>query len=85
MTDCFFFFFYKIAKIPLTEHTIYTNNKIKHGRMPQNECEKSRWVEGETYPSEEYYEMDVLLLMQHKERSHGFTVAATSLSATNAR
>lgn len=53
--------------------------------MPQNECEQSRWVEGETYPSGEYYEMDVLLLMQHKQRSHGFTVAATNLSATNTR
>lgn len=53
--------------------------------MPQNECEQSRWVEGETYPGEEYYEMDVLLLMQHKERSHSFIVAATDLSATNAR
>lgn len=34
--------------------------------------------ERETYPSGEYYEMDVLSLMQHEHRNHGFSVVATN-------
>lgn len=36
----------------------------------------------ETYPSGEkkYYEMDVLSLMQHEHRNHGFSVVATNNS-----
>lgn len=32
----------------------------------------------ETYPSGEYYEMDVLSLMQNEHRNHGFSVVATN-------
>lgn len=64
------------------EHTIYTKKgekKNKHGRMPQNE--EFRRVEGEKHiqvEKKKYYEMDVLSLMQHEHRNHGFSVAATN-------
>lgn len=50
--------------------------------MPQNVYEEFRWVEGEKHIQVErkkkYYEMDVLSLMQHEHRNHGFSVAATN-------
>lgn len=49
--------------------------------MPQNVYEEFRLVEGEKHiqvKKKKYYEMDVLSLMQHEHRNHGFSVAATN-------
>lgn len=49
--------------------------------MPQNVYEEFRWVEGEKHiqvGKKKYYEMDVLSLMQHEHRNHGFSVVANN-------
>lgn len=51
--------------------------------MPQNVYEEFRWVEEEKHiqvEKKKYYEMDVLSLMQHEHRNHGFSVVATNNS-----
>lgn len=59
----------------------FTQNKEKNKtweNATKYVCKVQTGGRRETYPSGEkkYYEMDVLLLMQHEHRNQGFSVAA---------